>query len=128
MSLTIGIGDDFETMHVRLAFDPEVYFWVISPEFEKLHKVTGKLVTLYDYAIFKPYELAHLERLVREVGDRVQKKTDIWKEHVGTQIKPEKKEIYKTVSKSEFTNFLSKFKAIVLEAKESNKAVLFFGD
>jgi len=128
MSLTMGVGDNFKSMDVRLAFEPEVFFWVMSPELEKLHEVTGKLVTTYDDAIFKTQELVHLDSVVRGVENRIQNLPRTWQEHVGTQLKPEKKELYQTVHKHEFVGFLNKFKAVVTEAKESNMAVLFYGD
>ncbi len=128
MSLAIGIGTDSRSMEYKLAFEPEVFYWVMGPEIDKLSSVTGKYIDLYDGVTFKTVEFVHLRTLINDVKARVSTKPDYWEEFVGKQIHPEEKELYSKVSKTKFLEFLSLFESIVYEAESKEMGVVFDGD
>lgn len=128
MSLVIGIGKDSRSMEYKLAFEPEVFYWVMGPEIDHLDTVTGKYIDLYGGVTFKPNEFVHLRKLVNNVKERVSIKPNYWEEFIGKQTHPEEKDLYCKVSKTKFLEFLSLFESIVGEAESHDMGVVFDGD
>lgn len=128
MSLTIGICKDSRSMEYKLAFEPEVFYWVMGPEIDHLNSVTGKYIDLYDGVTFKPIEFVHLRKLIDDVKERVSTKPDYWEEYVGRQTHPEEKDLYSKVSKTKFLEFIALLESIVGEAESKEMGVVFDGD
>lgn len=128
MSLTIGIGKDSRSMEYKLAFEPEVFYWVMGPKIDHLNSITGKYIDLYDDVTFKSIEFVHLKKLISNAKNRVSPKPDYWEEFVGRQTHPEEKDLYNKVSKTNFMEFLSQLEAIIGEAESKEVGVVFAGD
>ncbi|MCX2835442.1 hypothetical protein [Microbulbifer thermotolerans] len=128
MSLVIGIGKDSKSMEYKLAFEPEVFYWVMGPEIDHLSSVTGKYIDLYDGVTFQTIELVHLKRLIKDLKNRISSKPEYWQEFVGKQTHPEEKDLYTKVSKSKVLEFISQFESIVDEAESKEVGVVFDGD
>jgi len=128
MALEIGIGKDERSLEFKLVFEPEAFYWVLTPEIDHLKSVTGKYIDLYGDVKFRPVESVHLKKLINDVKDRISTMPDYWQELVGQQVHPVKKDIYKKVSKLKFLEFIHEFELIVKESENQNLSVVFVGD
>lgn len=128
MSLVIGIGQNSRSMEYKLAFEPEVFYWVMVPEIDYLNSVTGKYIDLYDGITFKPVEFVHLQKLVNDVKARVERQPENWQEFIGRQTHPYEKDLYEKVNKVKFLEFVYQFESVITEAESKNIGVVFDGD
>lgn len=122
-----------ETGEIRfLSFEDDGYFWFLYLFFEELTKHTDQVIYLSEDAFFKGKDLDLFSRIVKQVGEEIKQKPDVWEEFIGTIIykrerkKPEK--IYSTVVKKELESILKRLERTVNKAKKQNIGIFFFGD
>jgi len=127
MSLDIGVKKG-EATDYTLSFENDGYYWYLHPLFEKMAESIGIYIDLYGDAEFNKDNIVHLESLLAEANNMISKEADYWNVHTGTQTKPEHKEIYSKVSKTNFINKLNFLGKLVTEVKENNLKLVFFGD
>lgn len=132
MALDIGIGDGASFIPQQgepsLQLDNDGYYWSLHPLIEKLHEETGQYIDLYGDASFSGASLPALEQMIAEAEKTVQTQPASWQVHIGTQMRPERKELYEVVHKDQFMTLLQKWRQIVARAKELGKPVVCFGD
>ena len=105
-------------------------YWYLWPTMIKQIKdQTGELIDLYDDAEFSGESLVKVERIILNELDYLQKKKEKrWDVHVGTQLQPTKKEIFKTLVKMDLEAKLQRFLMIVQQARVKNEKVVCLGD
>jgi len=129
MALDVWIGWYPEPQaELRLSFDPEVYYWVLHPLFERLRSSHGIYIDLYGTAVFAPPQLPRLGQLLDEAEADARSKPPTWKEHVGTLRKPRREELYAPVERERFLAFLREMRAIIQECAERSMPLVFLGD
>lgn len=105
------------------------YWYLWSAMIQKIKNETGELIDLYDDAEFSGENLIKIEKIViSELEDIRNKKEKSWEIHTGTQIKPIKKEIFKTLIKKELEEKLSRLLIIIRLAIKTNEKILCMGD
>ena len=132
MSLAIGIRDSTSLLPMAtepfLDLDNDGYYWFLHPLFGQLWTETGKYIDLYGDAAFEGESLAALERMLIEARALIESRPDSWEVHIGTQIKPTKKEIYVPVERDQFLKLIDQWEKIIARAKELGRPVACFGD
>lgn len=132
MSLDIGIGDGQSLWPIEgepsLAMDCDGYYWFLHPLFTELYNVTGEYIDLFGEASFQGENLEALGRSLSSARAVVESQADAWQVHVGTQVSPEHRELYKPVERDQFIDLLDRFQRIVARAKELGRPVVCFGD
>jgi len=150
MALNIGIGDSTSLIPVQgepsLCLEDDGYYWFLYPLFDRLRVETGQYIDLYGDASFGDGALAALERLLAEARARIESQPDEWEVHVGMQIMPtgkdlfkavgskiagqwqNVKEVYKSVQRGQFLELIAQWEKIVARAKEFGRPVVCFGD
>src|SRR5437763_214199 len=132
MALGIGIGDGHSSIPLQsepaLQLNDDGYYWFLAPLFGRLQSETRQFIDLYGDATFSDSRLAALERMLAEALRLVQAQPATWRVHTGTQISPERKDLYDEVSKDRFLTLLKKWEEIVARAKKIGKPVVCFGD
>jgi hypothetical protein len=132
MALDLGVGDGASLVpqpgEPSLQLDNDGYYWSLHPLIEKLHSETGQYIDLYGDASFSGASLSALERMIAEAEKMIQKQSVSWQVHLGTQLRPQRKELYEVVYKVQVLSLLQKWREIVARAKELGKPVVCFGD
>jgi hypothetical protein len=134
MALDIGVGSEDRRSRPPLQDEPGLsldndgYYRFLHPLFEKLAAETGQYLDLYGDARFHPASLPALERMLAAAEKLVRAQSARWQVHVGTQTKPERKELYHEVEKARFLELLGEWRKVVARAKQMQRAVVCFGD
>jgi hypothetical protein len=132
MSLEIGIGDGRSVWSIEktpsLALEDDGYYWFLHPLLVALADETGQYVDLYGEARFQGESLNALERVLVSACELVESQPSSWEVHVGTQLSPERRELYKPVERRRFLELIATWQGIVARARELRRAVLCFGD
>jgi hypothetical protein len=132
MPLDIGVGDGSTFSPVRdepfLSLEDDGYYWFLHPLFERLQAETGQYIDLYGNASFVGKDLDALARVIEEANDLVEAKGESWDVHVGTQLLPSRKELYRAVQKGKFLQVLEQLEDIIARAQELKRPVVCFGD
>jgi hypothetical protein len=150
MSLDIGIGDGSSLVPVpgepSLFLDDDGYYWFLHPLFGRLQAETGQYIDLYGDASFVGESLAALERLLLEARTLIESQPDTWDVHVGTQILPKGrdlfkvegrkivgnwesvKEVFKAVHRDQFLELIARWEKVIARARELGRPVVCFGD
>ena len=127
MALLLGIGAGTSAMPMpsepSLWLDSDGYYWFLHPLIERLKAQTGEYIDLYGDASFYGESLIALERTVAEAKEMVLSHPQSWQVHTGTQLKPEHKELYSEVDRTNFMELLSKLEQIIARAKEIDRPV-----
>lgn len=115
-----------------LYFEDDGYYWFLYEFFERLAERSGQMIDLYDGAFFKGDNLDLLNQTVQEAKSAILSKPDFWEELIGTTIEKGGKtkviEFFSTVEKKQLQLILSKLEKAVINAKEKEAGILFFGD
>jgi len=129
MPLDIWIGDwNSPRSKLVLSFENEAYYWFIEPIIAQSHDQGGKWFDLYDGAEFRPDELHHVEGIIALAMEQVRSKPQEWDVKVGTQLKPEPKDLFVRVRKQQFLDFLSAWKCVADSCREQQKSMSLYGD
>lgn len=91
--------------------------------------MTSIYVDLYGDAEFHPSEnMRMLEEALCEALTAAKHQPVAWPVHVGTQLRPVKKELYKQVFRDEVVQTIAVFLGVLAEAKERDATVVCLGD
>ncbi len=132
MALDIGIenrdgGKDPLKRELVVSLQERHYAFLV-PYFKELYKKTGQMIVLYDDARFIGAQLDSLHEVVDEALTIATNKPAVWKQHIGTQLHPKKKEIYSEIRREELLVILRDLKMLVEQAQNNEESILCFGD
>lgn len=103
----MGLDVDLKTKDGKslqgFMMDNNGYFWYLYPYFKE---ITGHAIDLYDDATFYGKDLDILAEKLNKALDTIKLRPTEWAVHMGTQMKPTKKEIYSAVNKKTLLNLL----------------------
>jgi hypothetical protein len=132
MALDIGVGDGFSSVPARgeptLFRENDGCYWFLHPLFERLRAETGQYIDLYGDASFAGDELAALERMLAEARTLVASRPETWREHGGTEVSPDHRELYRLVEREVMLALLDRWGTVARRARELGRPVVFFGD
>ena len=132
MSLDIGVGNGSSFVPVQgepaLYLDDDGYYWFLHPLFARLQAETGQYIDLYGDAAFTGPELASLKLMLAEARTLAEAQTHSWQVHVGTQVAPVRRELYKPVRRDKLLALLDRWDEVVCRAAALNRPVVCFGD
>jgi hypothetical protein len=103
-------------------------YWFLHPLFERLRDQTGQYIDLYGDALFSGDALAALERVVAEARELVASQPEAWQVHVGTQLSPEQRELYRPAERARMLALLEQWGAVVQRARALGLPVVCLGD
>jgi len=127
MSLAVGFRDD-KNIEYKLSFENDGYYWYLHPFFEALKNSTGIYVDLYGDAVFNRGNVNQIETALVNASSSLEAEENYFQVHCGTQVKPEKKEIYNKISKNELKSKLNIIFGIIKHIKEHGGSLVFEGD
>lgn len=114
-----------------LQFEDDGYYWFLYDFFEKLAEQSGQMIDLYDGAFFKDENLDLLNQTIQQAQKAILQKPESWEELVATTfekgVRTKVEKIFSTVNKKELQSILARLQKAVVEAKEKNVGILFFG-
>ncbi len=133
MALDVWVGDwNKSESKLVVSFDPKVYYSFLSPLFEEFEKTYGQMIVPYDDAMFEPGSLGPVFELVDNAEALVSSQAEQFEVHMGTNLgtyfEPKKEEIYCTVHRDEFLEFIQKLRSAVRIAQQTGKPLIFYGD
>ncbi len=132
MSLNIGVGDGSSVMPVQgepsLFLQSDGYYWFLHPLFERLAAETGQHIDLYGDASFAGESLVALERALAEARRLVNSQPEEWSVHVGTQVSPEYRDLYRPVERKAMLALLDRWEIVIERARQLGQPVVCFGD
>ena len=132
MALDIGVGNGSSLVPVEgepaLQLDNDGYYWFLHPLFARLQAETGQYIDLYGDAAFAGPELASLKRMLAEARSLAEAQPASWQVHVGTQVAPAHRDLYKPVRREALLALLARLDEVVRRAEALNRPVVCFGD
>lgn len=132
MSLDIGVGNGSSLIPVQdepsLSLENDGYYWFLHPLFERLAMETGQYIDLYGGASFAGESLAALERTLAEARRLVAPQPERWSVHIGSQVSPERRELYCAVEREALSALLDRWGVIIERAKLRGRPVVCCGD
>ena len=129
MALDVWIGNwSAPKSSLAVSFEPEAYYWFISPLVERLHEQHGKFFDPYEGCAFMPSELHLFLALIDEAEALAQKQSEQFPVHVGTEIEPVKKELYIEVDRDDFLAFLDSLRDAARQCEQDGAALHLYGD
>jgi len=112
-----------------IAFEDDADYWYLQPMIKEIENRTGQLIDLYGEAKFGGDFLEQVEKIVLDHLDRLkQRREKQWEVHVGTQLHPTRKDLFKTLIKKDLEEKLHRFIAMLRQAKRTNEHVVCLGD
>jgi len=133
MSLDIALakGPPSSAAEFSVSFDDDEnggYYWFLHPLFERLAHSTGQYIDLYGEAEFRGDDLAALDETLSEARQLVSAQPEQWSVHVGTQIGPVQRELFRDVERSKFLALIDGLSALVTQARSTGRPVVCLGD
>ncbi|MEO0476905.1 MAG: hypothetical protein AAF085_13185 [Planctomycetota bacterium] len=133
MALDIWVGDWNEHgSKLITSFDPEAYYKFLYPLFEQFETVCGQFICQYDGAQFGPSSLDQISKLIDQAEKLIRQQEEVFEVHMGTFLgtskHPKQEEIYESVSRDDYLQFISEWRSALLKARQDNKPLLFYGD
>ncbi len=130
--LDIGVGNAAGKPPIPiepiLTLDDDGYYWFLHPLFEELRAATGQYIDLYGNATFTGANLDALDGILSAAQRLVELQPECWEVHIGTQVLPVQKEIYKPVKRTEFFRLLGLWEHVLERARQTGHPVVCFGD
>jgi hypothetical protein len=108
--------------------DEAPYYTALVPLFERIEKETGQLIDEYGEATFSSDQLPHLIRLLKEKREECLRAPNSWTIPMGTQVKPEYKELSGTVNRSALLQTIDRMTAAAGRALEKRAYLALIGD
>ncbi len=133
MALDVWIGEPTRFAgRPAVSFEPEAYYSFLYPLFEEFAQSSGQMIDPYDGAKFESFELNSVLTLVDKAREMVAAQPEEIKVHMGTNmgsyLEPKHEEIYCSVNRYEYLEFIEKLRLAVVEAQRTGKPLVFFGD
>jgi hypothetical protein len=132
MALDIGVGDGSSRVPIPdepwLSLDNDAIYSFLHPLFGRLQTETGQYIDLYGDASFSDWRLAALKRMLAQARALADAQPESWAVHVGTQIQPERRELWLPLTQKTLLDVISRWERIVDRAEELGRPVVCFGD
>jgi hypothetical protein len=130
MALDIRIRADkpYAEANLTLSLRDDGYYWFLHPLFERLRDESGKYLDLYGDAVFTRDDYPRLRRLLDEADRIAQGQPRSWEVHVGTELRPTRKEIYRVVERENLLGIISTFRRMVDVAERLCGVIECIGD
>ncbi len=132
MSLDIGVGDGSSPAPVpgepSLSLENDAAYWFLHPLFESLRAATGQYVDLDGNASFTGESLLVLKQMLAQGRASAESQPDSWEVHIGTQIAPVRRELWRPLRREALLELLIRWERIVARAEELGRPVVCFGD
>lgn len=130
MSVDIQIRTGRLQVHAGLtiSLNDDGYYWFLHPLFQRLRDESGKYVDLYGDALFTRADYPRLRRLLDEADSMARRQPQAWEVHVGTQLQPGRKEIYRTVERASLLKIIDTLRNMVDVADELDGVLECIGD
>jgi hypothetical protein len=129
MALDVGFVRNDGTLDVRFRFTDDGTYEYLQPWFLKVRQAIGKYVDLYGDATFENSSgLSMLSEAVRNARAEASRQPSRWEVHVGTQVKPERKELYRSMYRRRLLSSIDEFAVLLQEAADLDRPLVFRGD
>jgi hypothetical protein len=129
MSLDVGYLRGDGTFDVRLQFAEDGTYEFLEPWFLQVRETTGKYVDLYGDAKFEtPTGLVMLADVICKARASAERQPRSWDIHVGTQVRPERKELYRRIDRQQLLSSIDRLAQLLQEAMDLDKPLVFRGD
>ena len=132
MSVDIGVGDGCLLVPTRdepsLSLEDDAICSFLHPPFDQLRLQTGQYVDLYGDASFADWRLVALKRMLAQARDLAEAQLETWEVHVGTQITPVLRELWKPLSREKLLELIAQWERVIVRAEELGRPVVCFGD
>lgn len=107
----------------------DAHYWFLHPWFVRINKSIGKYIDLYgETSMNSGSGLSMLIQALREAKLEAERQPERWEVHVGTQLRPVKKELYKAVWRDEVLRTLAALQGVAVQADQLGKTIVFSGD
>src|SRR3954453_21478701 len=130
MSIDVGLTDGSQpgplSSQPHFSLD-DGYYWFLHPFFERLAATTGQYVDLFGDAVFEGANLDCLEQMLTEARALVESKPERWSVHVGTTVRPTRRELYCEVVREQFVQLLQHWQEVVKRARVTGYRLVCFG-
>ena len=130
MALDIWVGDWNEKGSKLTFLRPRSILFVLCPIFEDFEKEKGIMIDPYDGARFDSQFLDQVDELASKAESLVlsqPREFDVYMgTNLGTTLEPKNEEIYFTVKRSEFIDFIKKWESAIRQARESRKPYILW--
>lgn len=133
MALDVWIGEPSRFIGgPAVSFEPEAYYSFLYPLFEEFAQAHGQMIDPYDGAMFESTKLGPVLELIDKAKALVSAQPEEFEVHTGTNLgsslEPKHEEIYHSVKRSEYLEFIEQLRAATLKAQSSGRPLVFFGD
>lgn len=129
MSLDVGFLRGDGTLEVRFQFVEDGAYEFLHSWFLQVRQTTGKYVDLYGDATFEASGgLSMLADVMRTARAKAASQPPSWEVHVGTQVRPERKELYRRIERQHLLLSIDRLVRLLEEAAELDKPLVFQGD
>ena len=129
MALEVGFLRSDGTLDVRFRFTEDGTYEFLQPWFLEVRQAIGKYIDLYGDVTFDSSNgLTMLTDAVRSARAKAQSQPRIWQVHVGTQLRPERKELFRTMDRGRLLSSIDRFAGLVQEAADLDRPLVFRGD
>src|SRR5262245_51246580 len=132
MALDVGVGDGSSLVPIQgeplLWLEDDAPYWFLYPLFESLAAQTGQCIDLYGNASFAGEQLAALKGMLTEAQRLAESQPGSWEVHVGTEVSPVHRELYKRLNREVLLNLLATWEHVVARAEQLGRPVVCFGD
>ena len=111
-----------------LSFKDDGYYWFLHPWFERLREQSGKYIDLYGDALLTRDDYPRLRAVLTEAEVMARRQPATWQVHVGTQLQPAKKELYRTIDRGELLKLIETFRTLIDAADKLDGYLECVGD
>jgi hypothetical protein len=132
MTLAIGVGDGCSLVpdpgELSLWLEDDAAYWFLHPLFERLAAQTGQYIDRHGDATFAGRQFAALKGMLAGARRLAESRPDSWEVHVGTQVLPVRRELYKWLDRERLLKLLAEWERVVERAEQLGRPVVCFGD
>lgn len=112
----------------QMVLNDDGYYWFLHPLFERLRDQCGKYIDLYGDAVFTRDDYPRLRQLLDEAVELAKQQPQSWDVHVGTQLGPTRKELYKPVQREQLLKLIATLGSVIDVAERMGGQVECVGD
>jgi hypothetical protein len=111
-----------------LCLQDDALYWFLHPLFERLRAQTSQYVDLYGDASFEGASLQALRKMLAQARSLAESRPETWEVHVGTQLAPVLRELWKPVDRKTLLNLIAQWERVVARADGLGRPVVCIGD
>jgi len=113
---------------LQIALNNDGYYWFLHPFFERLRDQCGKYVDLYGDALFTRDDYPRLRKSLDEARAVAEAQPATWNVHIGTQVKPVRKELDAVVRRDRLLTLIDTIRNMVETADYLDGQLECLGD